>query len=241
MNNKLDTHVGAYKGANQYDFDNEILLNWYPKRVIELVDSTDSILELGIGHGFTSKIFSEKFSNHTVLEGSEAVINNFKQRFPNLQTDIVLTYFENFETDKKFDVIIMGFILEHVDEPSRIISQFKKFLKPSGKLYVAVPNAETLNRRVGNIAGLLPDVELLSDYDHLLGHKRYYTLASLTSEVEAAGYKINKIEGIYLKPLTTSQMVSLELSPQVIDAFCKVGIDYPELSCGILAELQVAK
>lgn len=239
MKNKLDFHLGAYQGANLYDFDNDILLNWYPKRVLALLDKTDSILELGVGHGFTSKIFSEKFNNHTVLEGSEAVINNFKQKFPDIKTDIVLTYFEDYTTTKKFDVIIMGFILEHVDDPSYIITRFKKFLTPSGKLYIAVPNAEALNRRVGNIAGLLSDVESLSEYDCLLGHKRYYTVDTLKKEAESAGYKINNIEGIYLKPVTTNQMISLNLTPEIIAAFCEVGINYPELSCGILAELQV--
>ena len=33
MSNILDSYVGAYEGNNLYDFDNSILLNWYPKRI----------------------------------------------------------------------------------------------------------------------------------------------------------------------------------------------------------------
>lgn len=82
MKNILDTHVKAYEGGTQYDFDNDILLNWYSQRIIKLAEDAKSILELGLGHGFTTKIFSEHFKRHVVLEGSVAVIDNFNKKFP---------------------------------------------------------------------------------------------------------------------------------------------------------------
>jgi hypothetical protein len=105
-------------------------------------------------------------------------------------------------------------------------------------MYVSVPNAEVLNRRLGHIIGLLPDIKELSDNDFILGHKRYYTVSSLSDDIKCAGYEIEKIEGIYLKPFTTRQIMSLEFDKRVIDALCTVGIDYPELSCGILMQLR---
>jgi hypothetical protein len=106
-------------------------------------------------------------------------------------------------------------------------------------MFVTVPNAEVLNRRLGHLAGLLPDIQKLSEHDHLCGHKRYYTVESLTEEVKHAGYSIERLEGIYLKPFTSSQMISLNFGENIINALCKVGIDYPELCCGILAQLNV--
>ena len=44
MENKLDDHVAAYQGENLYDFDNEILLTSYPKRIIELTKGATSLL-----------------------------------------------------------------------------------------------------------------------------------------------------------------------------------------------------
>ena len=142
-------------------------------------------------------------------------------------------------TDEKFDVINMGFILEHIDNPFEILTRFKKFLSPGGKIFVSVPNAEVLNRRLGNLAGMLPDMTLLSENDHLLGHKRYYTVDSLKTEIEKAGYKLEKIEGIYLKPFTTKQILSLEFDKKIINSLCEVAIDYPELSCGMLAQISL--
>lgn len=237
MKNTLDAHVAAYTGNNLYDFDNEILLNWYPRRIIETSKGVCSLLELGLGHGFSTKIFSENFGRHVVLEGSPAVIENFKSRFPDCSADLVETYFEKFDTEEKFDVIVMGFIMEHVDEPSAILEHYRRFLAPGGKIFVAVPNAEALNRRLGYRAGLLDDMEALSANDLLLGHKRYYTVATLAAEVENSGCVVDRMEGIYLKPFTTNQMIALNLGKRVIEALCEEGIAYPELSCGLLAQV----
>ncbi len=238
MNSNLDNHVRAYEGDLQYDFDNEILLNWYPQRIINFTKGASSILELGLGHGYTTNIFSGHFEHHLVLEGSIAVIENFKKKYPDCSSKIKRTYFEEFDSEEKYDVIVMGFILEHVDDPVRILTHFRKFLSPNGKMYVSVPNAEVLNRRLGHIMGLLPDIKELSENDFILGHKRYYTVNSLSEDIKHAGYEIEKVEGIYLKPFTTRQIMSLKFDKKVIDALCTVGIDYPELSCGILMQLR---
>ena len=104
-------------------------------------------------------------------------------------------------------------------------------------MFLAVPNAEVLNRRLGRLAGLLDDVTTLSENDHLLGHKRFYTVATLSADIAQAGCGVDRLEGIYLKPFTTRQIVSLQLDRKIIDALCTVGIDYPELSCGLFAEI----
>jgi len=233
----LDAHAEAYAGNSPYDFDNEILMHWYPQRVLLGSTGARSILELGLGHGYTARIFSSQFDRHVVVEGSPEVVASFAAKHPGCRAEIVETYFEDYETDERFDVIVMGFILEHVEDPVAIISRFKRFLAPGGRTFLAVPNAEVLNRRLGHHAGLLPDMTSLSPHDVLLGHQRYYTVASLSAEIERAGYRIDRMEGIYLKPFTTSQVVSLQLGKNVIVAMCRVGVDYPELSCGILAQI----
>lgn len=237
MNNTLDEHVAAYQGDNLYDFDNEILLTWYPQRVLHHADVSRSLLELGLGHGYATDIFSRRFDRHVVLEGSHAVIGYFRDKHPDCRAEIVETWFENFSTDERFDLIVMGFILEHVDDPVLILRRFREFLAPGGRMFLAVPNAEVLNRRLGQLAGLLEDVTLLSENDHLLGHKRFYTVETLRSDITQAGCHVDRLEGIYLKPFTTRQIVSLQLDRKVMDALCTVGIDYPELCCGLLAEI----
>ncbi|TSA18413.1 class I SAM-dependent methyltransferase, partial [bacterium] len=114
MANTLDSHLAAYEGNNLYDFDNNIQLLWYPPRVLLHTTSRESMLELGLGHGITTNFFSQHFKRHLVLDASPAVITHFKKSFPDSRVTIVETYFEEFTTDERFDVIAMGFILEHV-------------------------------------------------------------------------------------------------------------------------------
>jgi SAM-dependent methyltransferase len=237
MKNILDNHVAAYQGDNIYDFDNEILLTWYPHRVLHHAGAARSLLELGLGHGYATDIFSRHFTRHVVVEGSPAVIQNFHDQNPVCKVEIVEAWFESYATDERFDVIVMGFILEHVEDPILILRRFCRLLTPGGKLFLAVPNAEVLNRRLGYLAGLLDSVTTLSENDFLLGHKRYFTVDSLNAEVTRAGCCVDRLEGIYLKPFTTSQILSLQLDRKIIDALCNVGIDYPELSCGLFAEI----
>lgn len=238
--NTLDNHVQAYQGLSIYDFDNTIQLQWYPQRVVQFSSGASSLLELGLGHGITTGVFEQHFKRHVVVDASPAVIDNFRQRFPHSKVEIAESYFETFDTAERFDVIVFGYILEHVDDPVLILKHFRRFLAPGGRMFVSVPNAEVLNRRLGHLAGLLPDMQQLSEHDLLLGHKRYYTVASLRKDIAQAGYAVQRLEGIYLKPLTTSQMISLKLDEKVIQALCLAAIDYPELSCGILAELALS-
>lgn len=240
MTSPLDKHVAAYEGRSIYDFDNEILLNWYPQRIVSLAGKAASVLELGLGHGFSTDVLSKHFTRHLVLEGSPAVIAAFKARHPDHPAEIVETFFETFSSQERFDLIVLGFVLEHVDDPVAIISRYKEFLAPGGRMFVAVPNAEVLNRRLGHLAGMLPDMQALSEYDVLLGHQRYFTVETLKQAAVAGGCRVEQVEGIYLKPFTTGQIVSLNLDRRIIDALCDIGIGYPELSCGILAELKDA-
>lgn len=237
MKNILDCHVSTYEGQNLHDFDNNIQLNWYPKRILELTKNANSIMELGLGHGITTNFFSNHFQKHIVLDASDAVISSFRKRYPNCNPEIIKTYFEDFESNELFDLIVLGFILEHVDDPVKVLAHTKRFLTPNGQMFVSVPNAEVLNRKLGHIAGMLPDMQLLSEHDIICGHKRYYTVDSLTADIQAAGYEVTKLEGIFLKPFTTKQLISLNFDEKIINALCTVGIDYPELCCGLLAEI----
>lgn len=233
----MEHDIEVYGEDNVYEYDNNIMMHYYPKRIIQLLDSSKSCLELGIGHGYTTTIFSQYFKRHVVLDGDKDIIDRFRNKFPDIETQIIKTYFEDWETKDKFDVIIMGFVLEHVKEPQIILNKYKKILKQNGKIFIIVPNAEALNRRVGKEAGILTELTELSENDIRLGHKRYYSLKTLLRECQEAGLKAVRQEGIYLKPVTTKQMVSLKLSKEIINGFLAVGKDYPELSLGILLEV----
>ena len=83
----LDSSIDAYKKEFKYDFDNEIILNYYPERVIQRINK-GSFLELGLGHGHTIKKFYKNVITYTIIEGSKAIIDGFQRNEPDLYCKI---------------------------------------------------------------------------------------------------------------------------------------------------------
>ena len=65
-------------------------------------------------------------------------------------------------------------------------------------------------------------------------------LYALRRAVEQAGYHVQAIEGLLLKPITTAQIKTLHLPDSVLNAMLKVGVQYPELSAGLLIQAGLA-
>lgn len=238
MSTELDKYLESYQEKNMFSLDNKLMLNWYPKRVFEFAKG-DSLLELGLGHGHTALNFCKYFEKYTIIEGSKEIINLFNSKNPDLHPNIVLNYFENYQADEKFDNILMGFILEHVDDPIFILKKYKDFLKPNGSVFITVPNTLALNKRYGYHAGLIDDLNKLTRNELDFGHKRLFTVESISKMVEETGYKIERIEGIFLKPITTSQIKQLNMSEEILQSMLKVGIDYPELCVSLFMEIKL--
>lgn len=217
--------------------DNRLMLEWYPQRVVALA-SGPSMLELGLGHGFTTSYFARHFAPYRVIDGSAAMIDRFRSRFNLPQVDIVESWFEKFDTEARYDNIAMGFVLEHVDDPSLILRRYLRMLAPGGSIFAAVPNSESLHRRIGHAAGMLDNLELLSDADRDFGHQRYFNLRTLTELCEGEGCRIVKTEGIFLKPITSGQIERLQMTPEILQGMLKVGVEYPELCNAILMQLK---
>ncbi|MEZ8825276.1 class I SAM-dependent methyltransferase [Vibrio amylolyticus] len=235
----LDKSVTAYNKESPYDLDNSLMLSWYPKRVAKKMNK-GSLLELGLGHGYSCREFSKHIDEYVVLDGSPAIIEKFRSENPDLNfVDIIETYFENFENNGTYDNIVMGFVLEHVNDPLEILLKYKDMLSENGRLFISVPNATSLHRQLANISGLLPDMYKLSPVDHEMGHMRYFDVDTLSALVEKAGLKIECIEGLLLKPFTTQQLTSLNLDEDIFQALLVKGIDYPELCTGILIEAKL--
>jgi 2-polyprenyl-3-methyl-5-hydroxy-6-metoxy-1,4-benzoquinol methylase len=240
----LDNYNESYNAEFKHNDENMWGLQRYAIYMKNAIrqNNSKSILSLGIGHQVVSDILSNELNysveSYDILEGSQAIIDKFVKNEANKdKIDVILTYFENYNSDKKYDIIEMGFVLEHVDDPQEIINKYKNFLTPNGKMYIAVPNANSLHRLIGFEAGLLSDVHNLSEYDLQLGHKRYFDMDILSKMIQNANLKITNKSGILLKPITTSQMKDLGWGENVINALLNLGEKFPEISNSILIEV----
>ncbi len=229
-------------GADFYD-ENIMMLQWYAKNMINSLKTrkSKSILSMGIGHGVVSSLIIremiDSLENYCIVEGSDEIIKHFSSIHAELsKIEIICSMFEDFVPDKQYDAIEMGFVLEHIDDPERILNHYSLFLKPNGIIYIAVPNARSLHRLVGNKAGILKDIYALSDFDLTAGHKRYFDIDSLKALLKQCNFHICKIEGIFLKPVSSAQIRCLNLSEIILNGFLELARDYPEISNAIYIE-----
>ena len=235
--NSLDDVTSEYLPNAATVIENDLMLHWYPRRIVERFGHCETLLELGLGHGFTASIFNAACDRQVIVEGSGIVIERFRKNHPDFSGELVQDYFETYDPKEKFDVIIMGFILDHVDDPGLLMDRYRQFLKPGGRLFVAVPNAKSLNRRLGLELGIIDDIYSLNENDLALGHKRQYCRDTLRRELAEHGYEVVHEEGIYLKPLPLGVLKTLPDFEANLQAMLKVGIDFPDLCVGLLMEV----
>jgi SAM-dependent methyltransferase len=239
----LDKLNAAYGPEFRYHDENLAMLGWYVERMMGALTRQDarSLISLGIGHGVVGRAIlaglASRLAEYTVVEGSPEAVAAFRaEAAPPPNVRIVNALFEEYDPKSAVDAVEMGFVLEHVDDPAALLARYAGFLRPGGTMVVVVPNARALHRRFGHAASLLDNLFRLSPDDLRLGHQRYFDLASITALVLAAGLKVVRVEGVYLKCLTTAQLGALDLPPEVRRAFYTVGVEYPELCNAIYLE-----
>ena len=64
-------------------------------------------------------------------------------------------------------------------------------------------------------------------------------LDKLSDCVKKSGYKIINKEGLYLKPLPLSFLKKLDNFEKNLQAMMEIGVNYPDLSVGILLEVVI--
>lgn len=241
----LNEFKDAYKEAFMFYDENLWYLGVYSTLISNKIveNGYKNVLSLGLGHNVVSssliKLLEKNLNNYDIVEGSIDIIKDFEKKNKNNKIRLYNSYFENFIPDNKYDSIEMGFILEHVDDPKLIIDKYKNYINKNGSIFIAVPNAKSLHRIIGNKAGLLNDMYMLSEYDLQLGHKRYFDLNSIEELLIKSGLQIVDKKGLMLKPITGDQIKKLGWQQNVIDALLEIGLNYPEISNCIYIEAKL--
>jgi 2-polyprenyl-3-methyl-5-hydroxy-6-metoxy-1,4-benzoquinol methylase len=194
----------------------------------------DACLEFGSATGEGTAYLLEHFDTVVAVDGSQKAIDDLTARFPTEKLEAVCSYFEEFETDRRFDTIVLAHVLEHVDNPGEILSVARRFLTPAGVLIVDVPNAMSLHRQIGVEMGLLGKVTDLNEGDVSIGHKRVYTPEAFRQEILDADLAITHFGGVFLKILSNAQS-EVTFDAKQLAALVTIGERYPEIAAEIYA------
>jgi 2-polyprenyl-3-methyl-5-hydroxy-6-metoxy-1,4-benzoquinol methylase len=231
---KLDKIAAEYHASDAIpDIHIENLCQeYFSAWLLKHIDTGARVLELGYGDGLVTDALARSGCDLTVIEGSSVLADAARRKHPTVICE--LTLFEDFRTDRPFDLIIASHVLEHVEEPVAILKNIFSWLRDDGKLIVVVPNRNSIHRQLAVAMGLQPRLDSLSNRDSMVGHQRVYSFLTLESDLNSAGMRAVDSTGYFLKVLPNSMM--LDYSTDLLKSLNEIS---PSLPRDILANIVV--
>jgi len=174
------THLGNYKLIKHQKRKKALI-----KLICEFIPTGSSILDIGSANGDLS---TELSLLNFLVEGVEPLLDSYensKKLSKKYKQNILFNKarIEDIRIQKKYDLLVLGEILEHFQEPDILLKKLKENLKPSGKIIITVPNMPSLRNRLKfSLLGIFPD--------NNPEHKYYFDENRFKKIVSTSGYRI---------------------------------------------------
>ena len=166
------------------DYFNERQINFLKQISTVLKNKEASILDVGCSTGMLLRVLKDEgYKNLIGFDISESAC-----RLVEREHDIPCYSALNKIPDKKFDLIILFEVLEHVTDPIFFLSALTEKLSPSGKVWVVVPNFDSPYARFFKSFWVwwIPPI-----------HLQYFTRNSLINTFTASGLKKESLGSFY--------------------------------------------
>ena len=179
--------------------DNAYLIKKLPSPIIKLIESTGvrkslaysqfrylksylkgkTLFEIGPGEGFILELFEKNNYNVFGMEASKENLNVISSKLRNGKIEIGFAE-DISKINKKFDVIILSHVLEHLVDFRKVLLNIKNLLVDDGIFFIEVPNCKNF--------------EMLEHSIYTQPHLHHFTKLSLELLLEDLGFKIIKID-----------------------------------------------
>lgn len=153
--------------------------------------SAQHVIEIGCGTGELARTYLQKNPTSTYfgVELNVAAAETAKKFLSHvivgdIESDTILASIEQI-AKKKFDVLVMGDVLEHLREPEQVLSNLRRLMAPDGVCVMCVPNVSHWSLLIEQLSGRWDyGDEGLLDRTHL----RFFTLQSLVKILKRSGW-----------------------------------------------------
>ncbi len=181
-----------------------------------------SILEIGCGYGYFLDEAGQMFEKRAGTDFSAAAVARAREL---TGADIRQGGVEAFEERPEFDLGVAIEVLEHVYRPTHFLATLRKRIRPGGHVFIVVPNAGSLWRRVMGQAW--PSWKLPEHISH-------FTPTSLTRTLKRAGFiRPQRIAGSHAYP---AGLIASKLGVSLSDSLGSRPIWLPGVVIGMLAK-----
>lgn len=168
---------------------NESVLNDNLRRVNTLSDiiQDKDILDFGCGEGCFLELSREKSRSVSGIELDRAVRETLNEDG--------YTVWESFDQcNKKFDLITMFHVIEHLEFPIKILDQCREHLNENGKIIIETPNAD-------DALLSLYQSNAFADFTYWGAHLFLYNEMNLINLVQKAGFKVSWSKQVQRYPI----------------------------------------
>lgn len=168
--------------------------------IMNSVDCTSWVLDVGCDRGQLARALIEQKDCKVVgiekecekINGWQNALEHFEVIVGDIENPGTLKRISKIidEKGRKFDVIILGDVLEHLVNPHKVLMSLRRYLAPWGKLLVSLPNVAYWRVRMDLLLGKF----VYSEYGILdRTHLRFFTRATASTMFRDCGYKVNSI------------------------------------------------
>lgn len=154
-------------------------------------ENTQRILEVGCAGGATGRELKDRGIPEIVgIEVIEEIARSARPHYQALYVGDVEVLDLPFE-ERHFDCILYGDVLEHLKDPWELLKKQSRLLKNDGTIIISIPNIR--HYRIIKKLVFKGQWEYTDDGIMDRTHLRFFTLGSVRSMIENAGFEIRAI------------------------------------------------
>lgn len=164
------------------------------QKIISYVGNGRNVLEVGCASGYLARELQKNGCWVTGIEINPIAARKAKEYCQ----EVIAGDIENPKTiaqlkNRRFEVILLADVLEHLRNPESILRQLVKYLKDDGQMIISVPNIGFLTARLRLLLGQFDYSDWgIMDRTHL----HFFTKETISTLVKDSGLKIEKFDYI---------------------------------------------
>lgn len=159
-------------------------------KALKYIPKGSTILNIGCGHGYESKIFKQNGIDVIGIDVSKNIkVYADLYQIKTIITDIQLG---TDLSDKSFDIIYSGETIEHLVSPTLFFNEVCRLLKPNGTLILMLPNIAKIQNRIN----LLLFGRISCDIEECEGHLHEMTPHQIKYYLNKYKFEIKIFTGV---------------------------------------------
>lgn len=208
LGEKINNNYDFFYSKDKYDINSKCDSH---AAIARNVKEKSVVLDVGCASGNIGKILKD-FKSATIdgIEYNEEALEIARKKncYCNLYSFSITdkeskAYNAFFKNKKKYDHIIFGDVLEHLDRPYDVLVQFSKLLKKDGSIIISLPNIAYIDTIIELIKG-----NFNYNYSGILDttHLRFFTEGSFADMIENIGntsnvfFDVKRVDSIKVIP-----------------------------------------